>query len=93
MNRNVLIVIIVAVLLIASGGAYMLLTQDDGGEEKTYDVRVGYLAGDLHQLARVVAMDDNVSGRGEPLQAIWSEHILSKPLCQRGFRDGRFRCW
>jgi NitT/TauT family transport system substrate-binding protein len=85
MNRNVLIVIIVAVLLVASGGAYLLITQDDGGEEKTYDVRVGYLAGDLHQLARVVAMDDNVSG-GENLYKQYGLNISSpSPYANGGF--------
>ena len=66
MNRSVLITIIVAVLLIGAGGAYVLLSSDNDGDKKTYDVRVGYLAGDLHQLARVVATDDDVNG-GESL--------------------------
>ncbi|MFA5312899.1 MAG: ABC transporter substrate-binding protein [Methanomassiliicoccales archaeon] len=73
MNRSVLITIIVAIVLIGAGGSYVLLSSGDDEEGKTYDVRVGYLNGDLHQLARVVATDEEING-GESL---FSEYGLN----------------
>jgi len=87
MNRSVLITIIVAVLLIGAGGAYILLSSDDEGTGKTYDVRVGYLTGDLHQLARVVASDEQING-GESL---FSENGLNISTSQpAGYANGGY---
>ena len=62
MNRSVLITIIVAVILIGAAGAFVVLSSNNKSDGKTYDVRIGYLQGDLHQFARLVAMNDTING-------------------------------
>jgi NitT/TauT family transport system substrate-binding protein len=62
MNRSVLIAIIVAIILVGAAGAALVLTNNNKTESKTYDIRIGYLQGDLHQLARVVASNDSING-------------------------------
>jgi NitT/TauT family transport system substrate-binding protein len=55
-----LAIVIVAIVIIAVAGVAVLATQNNKPESET--VRVGYLAGDLHQLSRVVMMNTTVFG-------------------------------
>ncbi len=51
-TRPIAIVIAAVIIIAAVGAAYVLWPKGDGGGSN--EVRVGYLAGDLHQLSRVV---------------------------------------
>lgn len=73
LSKPIIAGIIVVVLVVAAVGGYFLLSSNDDR------VRVGYLTGDLHQLSRVVMMDESAFGDESLLEQYGVDAVAANP--------------
>lgn len=74
-----LIAAVIAVVVIVAAVAAAVVLLNDGDKDDTTDVRVGYLTGDLHQLSRLVMMNETAFGGTSLLEKYGVTAVAANP--------------
>lgn len=79
LSKTLIAGIVAAVVIVAAVGAVVLMNNGgDGGDDET-TVRVGYLTGDLHQLSRLVLMNESAFGGTSLLEKYGINAVAANP--------------